>query len=65
MADGLHREFTDDIGKEATEAYLECLPEEWKADAFASSLTYIGVGNFHRPGIVLSVELVVAIPQRQ
>jgi hypothetical protein len=57
-----YREFTDDIGKAVVEAEMAVIPDEWKADALKASLTYNGVGHFHRPGIVYGVGLVVAVP---
>jgi hypothetical protein len=56
------RDFSDDIGKVVAESLVSVLPDEWKSDAFKSSLMYNGVGHFHRPGIVYAVNLVVAVP---
>lgn len=55
-------EFNDDIGKAVTEAQLSVTPEEWKADAITSSLTFKGVAHMPRPGLVYTVEVVVALP---
>jgi hypothetical protein len=44
---------------------MESIPDEWKPDAFASSLKYNGVKHFHEPGIVYAVELIVAVPNRK
>lgn len=40
------------------------LPDEWKAHAFSSALTFNGQAHFHRPGVVYSVELIVAVPNK-
>ena len=44
---------------------LAVIPDEWKADAFSSSLTFNGVSHFHRPDILYAVDLVVAIPNHK
>jgi len=59
-----YREFNDDIGKDIAIAAVAALPDAWKADVFASSLTYTGVSHFHKPGIVYAVDLVVAVPNK-
>ena len=60
----MKRDFTDDIGKQAAEGALSVVPDEWKANVFSSSLTFNGQAHFHRPGIVYSVEIVVAVPNK-
>jgi len=55
-------EFNDDIGKDVVMAQMSVTPDEWKKDSFSSSLTYDGGKSFHKPGIVYSVGIVVAIP---
>jgi hypothetical protein len=57
-----NREFSDDIGKQAVEAMMGAIPDEWKQYAMLSSTFYRGVGHFHRPGIVYALDLVVALP---
>lgn len=44
---------------------MAAVPDAWKADTLASSLRYNGVSHFHRPGIVYSVDLVVAVPNEK
>jgi hypothetical protein len=46
------------------EAMVAATPDEWKGDLFSSALTFNGVAHFHRPGIVYSVDLVVAVPNK-
>ncbi|KAG4433678.1 hypothetical protein IFR05_010846 [Cadophora sp. M221] len=58
-------EFTDDIGKAAIEGMMSVIPDEWKADAFAPSLSFNGPAVFHRPGLVYAVDMVVAVPNRK
>jgi hypothetical protein len=58
------RDFSDDIGKQAAEGSISALPDEWKAQAFSSSLTFNGQAHFHRPGVVYSVDVVVAVPSK-
>ena len=43
---------------------MSVLPDEWKEHVFSPSLTFNGQGNFHRPGVVLSVDLIVAVPNK-
>jgi hypothetical protein len=38
------------------------VPPEWHPDLFKHSLSYNGMSHFHRPGIVFTVELIVALP---
>jgi len=59
------REFDEEKGKAAVMGSMESIPDEWKPDAFASSLKYNGVKHFHEPGIVYAVELIVAVPNRK
>lgn len=59
------REFTDDIGKAVIEGMMTVIPDEWKADAFAPSLSFNGPAVFHRPGLVYAVDMVVAVPNRK
>jgi hypothetical protein len=59
------REFDDDKGKAVVEGMMAAIPDEWKADAFSSSLKYAGASHFHRPGIVYSVDAIVAIPNHK
>lgn len=47
------------------EGMLAAIPGEWKGDAFAPALTFNGPNLFHRPGVVYSVELIVAVPLRK
>jgi hypothetical protein len=41
---------------------MAVIPPEWHADVFKHSLNYNGMSHFHRPGIVFTVELIVAVP---
>ena len=41
---------------------MSSIPLEWHADAFKHSLKYNGMSHFHRPGIVVTIELIVAVP---
>jgi hypothetical protein len=43
---------------------MSVMPDEWKADALSSSLTFNQVGKFHRPGMVYAVDIVVAVPSK-
>lgn len=43
---------------------MEVMPDEWKGDMFKNALTYNGPGNFHREGIVYSVDMIVAVPAK-
>jgi hypothetical protein len=63
-SDTQHREFNEEIGKVSVEAALSVTPDEWKADVFSSSLTFNGQAFFHAPGIVYTVELIVAVPAK-
>jgi hypothetical protein len=62
FAEILLREFSDEIGKAVMEAQMRVIPDEWKPDVSKKALKYNGVDDFHRPGIVYAVELVVAVP---
>lgn len=58
------RRFDENIGKEAVEGMMSVLPAEWHGDAFSSALTYQGMDHFHLPGIVYSVDLIIAVPSK-
>jgi hypothetical protein len=63
-SDTQNREFTEEIGKVSVESAMSVTPDEWKADAFSSSLTFNGKAFFHAPGVVYTVELIVAVPPK-
>jgi hypothetical protein len=65
FANDEHREFNDDIGKTAVAGMMAAIPDEWKANALDSSLKYAGVSHFHKPGIVYSVDVIVAVPNHK
>jgi hypothetical protein len=46
------------------EAQFSVLPDEWKEYALSSALTFNQVTAFHRPGMVYTVDVVVAIPSK-
>lgn len=58
------RNFDDTIGKDVVEAMMAVLPPEWHENALSSALTYQGMDHFHRPGIVYTVDLIVAVPSK-
>lgn len=60
----MHREYNDDIGKACIESMLNALPDEWEQDAFTSALTFDGGKKFHLPGIVFTLDIIVAVPAR-
>ena len=59
------REFSDEIGKACIEGLMPVIPLEWHADIFSHSCTYNGMSHFHRPGIVHTVECIIAVPPLQ
>jgi hypothetical protein len=63
-SDTKQREFNEEIGKVSVEAALSVTPDEWKADVFSSSLTFNGQAFFHAPGVVYTIELIVAVPAK-
>jgi hypothetical protein len=63
-SDTQNREFNEEIGKVSVEAAMSVTPDEWKADVFSSSLTFNGQAFFHAPGVVYTVELIVAVPAK-
>jgi hypothetical protein len=60
-----HREFDEEKGKAAVVGSMEAIPDEWKPDAFSSSLKFNGVSHFHQPGIVYAVDIIVAVPNHK
>jgi len=40
------------------------LPDEWKTDSLVSSVKFVGVSHFHKPGVVFAVDLVVAVTNK-
>jgi len=66
LKDVVHRivtfkDFTDDIGKDVVEGMMEGLSDEDKQHALASSLRFVMAAGFHKPGIVYTVDCVVAV----
>lgn len=57
-------EFNDDIGKAVVEAQFSAMPDEWKEHALTSALTFNQVSAFHRPGMVYTVDVLVAVPSK-
>jgi hypothetical protein len=43
---------------------MAAVPDEWKEYALTSSLTFNQVSAFHRPGMVYTVDVVVAVPSK-
>jgi hypothetical protein len=37
-------------------------PDEWKPDALSSALTFNQAATFHRPGMVMIVDMIVEVP---
>jgi len=56
-------DFNDDIGKETTEAFIECFPDE-KEYLFKSGVEFARAPGFHKPGIVISIGLIVVVPAK-
>lgn len=56
------KNFDESVGKDVVEGMMSVLPVEWHGDALKSALTYQGMDHFHRPGIVYSVDIIVAVP---
>lgn len=52
------------MGMAVVEAQMAALPNEWKETALSSALTFNQVSAFHRPGMVYSVDLIVAMPSK-
>lgn len=43
---------------------MSVIPDQWKADALSSALTCNQVGQFHRQGMVYTVNVVLAVPSK-
>ncbi|KAI9765924.1 MAG: putative translational inhibitor protein [Geoglossum simile] len=54
-------EFNEEIGKSSVAGGLEAVGPEGE-DFLKSSLRYAGYGNFHRPDVLISVDVIVMIP---
>jgi len=57
-------DFNDDIGKEMTEASIEAVPDDQKEFMFKSSFQFCRTPGFHKDGIVVSLDLIVAVPTK-
>lgn len=57
-------EFSDDIGVAVVQGQMAACPDEWKEYALMSSLTFNQVSAFHRPGMVYTVDIIVALPSK-